>query len=288
MPKYFLKDCDIFYISFDEPNCDVNWERVKSIAPTAKRIHGVVGFDKAHRVCAEASTTNRLVIIDGDNWLNDDGLDQEIDDTGVEDACFSFKSQNIINGLEYGNGGIKVWNKEILLNSKTHERANSVDFCWDIRYYQVDFIASATVQNCTPYQAWRAGYREGIKMSFVEGKPLEDFTTQWNLIWKGNLSRLFVWATIGRDCENGIWSILGARQALNDMLTKSIKHTCINDYHWMSDKFRSISDNDPEEFALYFNNAIRQQGIFIPEFDKDTSIWFKSIYMNPKREGLMW
>lgn len=287
MSRFTLGDLDVFYISFDELNCDANWERIKILNPAAKRVHGVIGFDKAHRVCALATETRRFVTIDGDNWVNDGTFEYQLDDTNIEDVCFSFKSRNVINNLEYGNGGIKVWDRDTFLSSKTHENSNTTDFYWDIRYWQIDYHASTTVNNCTPYQAWRAGYREGIKMSYIDASPPDDFIKQWKNIFRFNLSRLSVWCSVGRDIDNGIWAMLGARQAISDLISKNVEHTWINDYKWFIEKWNQISTVNPDEVARSLRDELDSLGFYIPEMDAQTSSWFRMVYVNPKREGLM-
>ena len=286
--KFSLSELDVFFISYDEPNAEANWNNLLKLQATAKRVHQVQGFDRAHKICAMSSTTKRLVIVDGDNWVNTAAFDQTLDDTDLPNVCFSFKSANAINGLEYGNGGIKVWDKNTLLASSTHESANTTDFCWDIQYYQINYTASTTVQNCTPFQAWRAGYREGVKMSYINGKPVADWHTQQPLLWKGNVSKLSVWCTVGRDVENGIWSILGARQGLFEIIRGKIKNTAINDYDWFVQKWQNVKEKDPNDLARMIGTELTSSYNFtVPEFDSTTSIWFKNTYINPARQGLM-
>jgi hypothetical protein len=288
LTEFALNELDVFYISFDEPNCEANWKRVQSLHSNAKRIHGVLGFDNAHRACALASNTYRFVTIDGDNWIHDNTLNYKLNDDGIVDVCFSFKSENIINGLQYGNGGIKVWNRNSFLSSQPYESANLTDFCWVIRYYQVDFIGSTTVNNCTQYQAWRAGYREGIKLTYINGKPLENFKEQWPQIWEGNLGMLRIWTSVGKDINNGIWAILGARQGLYELISNECKHTDINDYLWMSEKWAMTQLGDPDITAMSYSRQINKKYNFsIPDLDIDTSKWVKSIYVSPDRHGLM-
>lgn len=284
-----LNELDTFFISYDEPNAETNWKRLQDITGNkAKRVHNVKGFDKVHKLCAQSSNTRRLVIVDGDSWVNSNVLNFKLDDTGHETACFSFKSINLINNLEYGNGGIKIWDKTTLLNSKTHELSDTTDFCWDIPYYQIDQISGTTVQNASAYQAWRAGYREGVKMTYVQGKPLCDWKTDRKKIWKGNLSKLSIWCTVGRDVEQGIWAMLGARQGLCEILDCKIDNSLINDYDWFLEKWQLIKDSNPEELALHYATDINiKHDFYIPEFDASVSKWFKSTYINPVRQGLM-
>ena len=71
MVKQSLNEFDVFYISFDEPNCEKNYADLVNKIPWAQRTHGVKGFDSAHKACAKASKTDRFIIIDGDNIVNE-------------------------------------------------------------------------------------------------------------------------------------------------------------------------------------------------------------------------
>ena len=44
-----ISDLDFVYISFKEPNKEENWADLKNKVPWAKRVDGVVGFDKHTR-----------------------------------------------------------------------------------------------------------------------------------------------------------------------------------------------------------------------------------------------
>ena len=74
-----VTDIDIFYISFDEPNMEENWADLKTKCPWAKRTHGVLGSDAAHKACAELSETDRFVTVDGDNTIRQDFINQVLD-----------------------------------------------------------------------------------------------------------------------------------------------------------------------------------------------------------------
>ena len=62
-----ITDIDVVFISYDEPQAEKNWLLLKRIAPWAQRVHGVKGSDAAHKAAAELSTTERFILIDGDN-----------------------------------------------------------------------------------------------------------------------------------------------------------------------------------------------------------------------------
>ena len=195
--KFRVLDYDVIYLSYDEPNAEQNYTDLCKKIPWAKRVHGVEGSDSAHKACANLSETDRFVTVDGDNRIREHFLTQEIDfeeHVELENKVISWCGHNVINGLMYGNGGVKCWPKEFVLNMKTHENADvnnlqaQVDFCWDLEYIQMNSCFSDVYNNSTPHQAWRAGFREGVKMALDQGvKPsLEKFK---NNHWK-NLHRL--------------------------------------------------------------------------------------------------
>jgi len=79
MAKIDVTELDIFYISFDEPNCEEHWADLLNKVPWAKRIHGVKGFDAAHKAAANQSETERFITVDGDNIVMDDFFEQVLD-----------------------------------------------------------------------------------------------------------------------------------------------------------------------------------------------------------------
>ena len=63
-------------------------------------------------------------------------------------------------------------------------------------------------------QAWRAGFREGVKMGLADGdvvKP-EDL----HKLHDKNFKRLLTWMSVGEDVVNGLWAVYGARLDAHD------------------------------------------------------------------------
>ena len=157
--KFRVVDYDIIYLSYDEPNAERNYADLLTKIPWAKRIHGVKGSDAAHKACAEISETDRFITVDGDNTVRPDFLNVELDfenDNHLEKSVISWCGQNAINNLMYGNGGLKCWPKEYVLNMRTHENADpnnphaQGDFCWDVEYIQMNECYSDVHNNATP------------------------------------------------------------------------------------------------------------------------------------------
>lgn len=210
-----LEETDVIFISYDEPNKEYNWAHLLKKCPWAKRVDGVYGSDAAHKAAAHLSESDNFFTVDGDNLVNDNFLDPKyFEPFSPGQGVVSFKAKNSINDLVYGNGGVKIWNKLKALSMKTHEKSIDtkfdIEFCWIDNYQHWDWCLSETVINSTPYQAFRAGFREGVKMSFQGGEKIN--TLSWDRdIARANLYRLIVWCNVGNDRENGRWAIYGAR-----------------------------------------------------------------------------
>ena len=109
--KIKIIDQDIIFLSYDEPNADQNYVDLCQKVPWAKRVHGVKGSDTAHKACADISETEHFVTVDGDNQIDPNFLMQEINlnDLGLtHNHVLSWCGKVYVNGLMYGNGGLKL------------------------------------------------------------------------------------------------------------------------------------------------------------------------------------
>ena len=295
MKQFKVLDYDIIYLSYDEPNAEENYTNLLTKVPWAKRVHGVEGSDAAHKACAKISETDRFITIDGDNQIDEQFLNQTInfqDGVDLTRHVVSWTADNIINGLRYGNGGIKCWDKNTVLKMKTHENADpenvaaGIDFCWDLEYIQINSLMSTVYNNANPQQAWRAGFREGVKMSLIEGmKPAKD-----ELIgnhWK-NLERLYIWCMTGADVENGLWAIYGAREGLYKTMCTDWDYVNVRDFEYLNKlwKDKVQDESDLLEAIKDYGERLKEQldiPIAITPLDAQQSKFFKSTYRNPPR-----
>ena len=217
MNQIDIADLDTIFLSYDETNKEENWTKIKNMVPWAKRVDGVKGSDAAHKAAAAASDTDRFVLIDGDNIPDPAFFNQclTLDDSNV-DCVFRYRAKNHINGLMYGNGGLSIWTRDFANNMRTHENTDgrtetNVEFCFDPKYIAMHDCYSTTYPNGSPFQAWRAGFREGVKMCLDRGRrpSVGEFKDR---VHARNLDHLTIWHNVGADVENGMWAIAGARQ----------------------------------------------------------------------------
>ena len=210
-----VADFDVIFLSYKEPNKEQNWLDLKTKCPWAKRVDGVEGSDAAHKAAGDASTTERFILVDGDNIVNPALFDQQLDDTALPtDAVIRWQGYNIINGLKYGNGGVSSWTRKFVKEMKTHENSegdaeSEIEFCFHDRYVAMKKCYSTTMINHSEHQAWQSGFREGVKMSLDRGHRVSpgEFTKR---IDKNNLRNLLVWMSVGADVKHGLWAIHGA------------------------------------------------------------------------------
>ena len=206
------------------------------MVPWAKRVDGVKGSDAAHKAAADASSTERFILIDGDNLPDEKffNLTLEYHTEEYERAVFRWRARNHVNGLMYGNGGLSSWTREFINNMKTHENTDGrdetvVEFCFDPLYWAMHDCYSTTYPNGSAKHAWRAGFREGVKMCLNKGaRPtVADFRDR---VHQRNLDHLTVWHNVGADVEHGTWAMAGARLGTyKTMLTK----WCFEIFHFL-------------------------------------------------------
>ena len=294
--KVKIAELDVVYLSYDEPNAEENYADLLTKVPWAKRVHGVEGSDAAHKECARISDTNRFVTVDGDNTIKQEFINQVLDfdeHTDLENSVISWCGLNTINGLMYGNGGLKCWPKEFVLNMKTHEAAETdkaqVDFCWELNYIQQNSWYSFVHNNKTPQQAWRAGFREGVKMALDQGVKVskEEFLKGH---WK-NLHRLWIWLMVGQDVTNGIWAIYGAREGLSMTMLSDWDYVNVRDFKYLNELWAG-RDTMPEDVVheeIFRLGSELQNELDVPiaiqPLDSDQSKFFKTVYQNPARSS---
>ena len=107
MEKVKVLDLDFVFISYQEPNCEENYADLLSKVPWAKRVHGVKGFDSAHKAAAEKAETDFFISVDGDNIIDETFLLQTLDWNKTDPKhVHRWRAKNSVNGLVYGNGGL--------------------------------------------------------------------------------------------------------------------------------------------------------------------------------------
>lgn len=297
-------EMDCVFISYDEPNAELNWSTNLKRVPWLKRVHGVKGFDAAHKAAASLARTKRFLTIDGDTQIDASFMDHKLRiKAGLMDTVFSWKSLNTLHGLCYGNGSLKCWPRETVLNMHTHEAHGdneraAVEFCWTVPFRGMISCWSQTNSSYSPFQAFRSGFREGCKITLENGTPRKPAEIVYRS-WSEAMGLLKVWCSVGADRPNGLWSIYGARAGLAMMMDPEAKFENIANYDWFLAMFQSyveqvggvisgIHDDIPCDEAGMITKIERlgqfihdRSGIDLCLFDAQQSAVLKTILKGP-------
>ena len=279
-----VADLDCIYLTYDEPQKEEFWIKIQNMVPWAKRVDGVKGSDAAHKAAADASDTDRFVLIDGDNLPDPEffNLQLTLDDSN-RDCVFRWRARNAINGLMYGNGGMSCWTRDFVYNMKTHEHSDGTDetcveFCFDPKYIAMHDCYSTTYPNGSAFQAWRAGFREGVKMCLDRGrKPtLEEFEQK---VHSRNYDNLCIWQSVGADVENGLWAIYGARLGTYMIMLEGWDHRQVQWFDNLAKLWETFSQDDPVVGIENLDNALAKRlGLPITFYSAEQSRFFKHHY----------
>jgi hypothetical protein len=281
-----IADLDCIYLTYDEPQREKFWVQIKNQIPWARRVDGVAGSDAAHKAAAAASDTERFILIDGDNLPEQKffNLTLEFPDDSWESAVFRWRAKNHINGLMYGNGGLSSWTRTHVNNMKTHEATDGsietqVEFCFDPAYWAMHDCYSTTYPNGSAFHAWRAGFREGVKMCLNKGaRPtLQEFKQR---VHHRNFDHLTIWHNVGRDAEYGIWAIAGARMGTYmTMITPQWDYRTVQDFAELEQLWDTVRDSNPEVLAgRVAEDLATQLGLPMATMLAPESAFFKQHY----------
>jgi hypothetical protein len=189
---------DVVFISYRELNAEENWQRVLEKAPGAKRVDGVTGILEAHKAAADLVTTDMFYVVDGDAYLSEDWSFDFQPSLFDRDCVFVWHSQNPVNGLEYGYGGVKIFPTDLLRKAETW----NIDLTTGLGKLKViPRVSNTTAFNTDPFSAWRSAFRECVKLS---ASIIPNNNSQ------ESISRLNTWVSVGSDATYGNYAIAGA------------------------------------------------------------------------------
>ena len=285
MKSIDVADLDCIYLSYDEPQREEFWVRIRNIIPWARRVDGVKGSDAAHKAAADASATERFILIDGDNLPDPEFFNQTLtfaDDTW-EQAVFRWRARNHINGLMYGNGGVSSWTQTFVQNMQTHENTDGrdetvVEFCFDPMYWAMHDCYSTTYPNGDAYHAWRAGFREGVKMCLDRGRrpTVAEFQDR---VHARNLDHLTIWHNVGLDVEYGAWAIAGARMGTYQTMLTDWDYRAVQSFDALESIWQTVCSTSPEVLIERYHSPLKLQlDLPVAVLSAEQSQFFKHHY----------
>ena len=223
---YSSKLMDIVFLSYDEPNADENWEKLKAKHPRAKRVHGVPARTLAYVTAALKSETDYFFAVFPTIEI-DDSFDFTFQPDRLKEPChYIFHCKNPVNGLQYGHRAVILYNKQLCLDTKKP----GLDFTLSQAHTVVPTLCGTSHYNVSPEISWRVAFREVIKLCAMKQTVESRY-------------RLKKWCELGK----GPYAELVQRGALDaiDYYEKN-KHdqdalSLSYELDWLKQKFNSIS-----------------------------------------------
>jgi len=224
------KPYDIVFISYYENNADKNYKLLQQRFPRAKRIDGIKGIHQAHIEAATLSSTDMFWVVDADAAIVDNFNFDHVVSTYDKETVHVWRSQNPINDLEYGYGGVKLLPKKLTLNMDI----TKTDMTTSIskQFKAMSTISNITAFNTDPFSAWKSAFRECVKLA--SGSIARNKETE-------TLERLNIWCSVGEDRSFGNYAIAGA--IAGKLYGKTNKDdpkmlSMINDFEWLTQEFK--------------------------------------------------
>ncbi len=229
---------DLVFLSYHEAHAQEHWLLLRHLYPRAKRVDGVTGLVAAHKEAASRCRTKYFWVVDADNQVKDtfdfsfrwDRRDEH------ENRVAVWRAVNNVNGLEYGYGGVKLLPRRAVLDVND----GVTDFTTSISdfFHPMEEVASTTMINATPFEAWKAGFRECVKLSSRVIKGGDVFEAK---------ERLDSWRSTAFDVPNYEHVLRGARQGAeygSYYQDDPFELARINDWEWLHERFNRQSSGN--------------------------------------------
>lgn len=217
------KELSIVLITYHDDNHKQLLERLPKGTLHVKDVDGIF---EAHQEAARLATTDMFYVVDADAEVVKDFDFSYYPDVYDQEVVHVWHSKNPVTGDEYGYGGVKLFNKQQILDATTW----GMDFTTGLssRFKVIPTVACVTRFNTDAYSTWRSAFRECVKLATSKDPD----ATQ----------RLGAWLHPVPDAHFRLEAKLGAEQG-NDYAGKHQNDINalqrINDYAWL----RSIYDD---------------------------------------------
>jgi len=224
---------DVAFISYHEPNAEVNYNKLLQKAPNAIWIKDVTGIHQAHIEAAKQCNTELFYIVDADAEILDEfNFDMQIPyyDFNARKSVYVWRGRNPITDLEYGYGGVKLFPRQTTINMDV----NSPDMTTSLSdsFKPMQEVSNITAFNTDGFSTWKSAFRECCKLASRTIKGQKDDETD---------ERLSKWCSdYGRDRPFGDYAIQGARAGRQYGISNSAKPDAlrkINDFKWLREQF---------------------------------------------------
>lgn len=223
---------DVVFISYHEDFADDNFNKLllKNIDNKILRVDGIEGIHEAHIEAAKLVSTDMFYVVDADaEILPEFKFDYQIPyyDFNAKNSVYVWRSQNPVNGLIYGYGGVKLLPTELTLQMDTSKPDMTTSISKQFRPQQT--VSNITAFNTDPFNTWKSAFRECAKLASRVIDRQNDEETQ---------QRLDIWCNESNDKHARDGAVRGRAYGLK-YRTNLQELKKINDFEWLKNEFKN-------------------------------------------------
>ena len=228
-PASSFKPYNIVMLSYqeDEQLVEQRIQRIQQITnETVIHVRGVKGIFSAHQAAASKVNSSMFWVVDADAHISD-GFDfSYIPDAYDHEVVHVWASENPVTGLEYGYGGVKLFNTQQVLDATTW----GLDFTTGLsnRFKSMPQVSCVTAFNTDEFSTWRSAFRESVKLALSNDSDSKQ--------------RLDAWLNPLADAQHSEQAKQGAEQGRAHAMANSNNISeleKINDYDWLQQQWSS-------------------------------------------------
>ena len=221
-PGSYYKPFDVAFISYKEPSAQKAYDAL-SARTTAHWIKDVQGIFEAHKAAAQAVSSKMFWVVDADAQIDDDFDFSYIPDQYDQEVVHVWESINPITNDRYGYGGVKLFNREQILDADNW----GLDFTTGLskRFKAMPEVSCITKFNTDAYSTWRSAFRECCKLGLKSDTDSKNRLDKW--LNPENTDADFV--------EDAVQGAQDAVAYVAKYGTKPLRMSKINDYDWLKD-----------------------------------------------------
>jgi hypothetical protein len=215
---------DIVFLSYKEPGASSAYKRLTARFP-AVWVKDVTGIFEAHKAAANAANSTMFWIVDADADVVEDFDFSYIPDVYDQDVTHVWASRNPVTGAEYGYGGVKLLNRQQVLQSSSW----GLDFTTGLskRFKAMPAVSCVTRFNTDELSTWRSAFRECVKLTLKDDVESRERLQSWlNPIPAASFAN-----EAKRGAEEGC---AYAQKNRNDLTALGL----INNYDWLEQRYK--------------------------------------------------
>lgn len=157
---YEVKPMDIVFLSYDEPNAQSQFEKLRKSYPRAKWCKGINMRSLAYITAAQMSETDYFFFVTPKQDLVE-SFKFDFQPDRMKNPChYIFNARNPVTGLEYGHGAVLLYNKKLVMETARP----GLDFTLSAPHDYVPILSCVNRFNQTAIMSWRTTFREVLKL----------------------------------------------------------------------------------------------------------------------------